>query len=98
VDVGDHTTASDGSLDQGVELLVTSDSKLQMSGSNSLDLQVLGGVTGQLENLSGEVLKDGGAVHCRSGTDSRVGAHSALQESVDSSYWELNSNKLDPHA
>jgi hypothetical protein len=92
VNVRDDSSASDGSLDEGVELLVTSDCKLQMSGRDSLDLQVLGGVTCKLEDLSCEVFEDGSTVHCRSGSDSRVGAHSALQESVDSSYWELESS------
>lgn len=59
VDVWDHTTASDGGFDQGVELLISSDGELEMSWSNSLHLKVLGGVSSQLENLSGEVLKDG---------------------------------------
>lgn len=56
VDVRDHTTASNSGLDQGVELLITSNSKLQMSRSNSLHLEILGGVAGQLEDLSGQVL------------------------------------------
>lgn len=45
MDVRDHTTTSDGCLDEGVELLVTTDSELQMAGSYALDLEVLAGVT-----------------------------------------------------
>jgi hypothetical protein len=45
VDVGDHTTTGDGGLDEGVKLLVTTDSELQMAGSYALDLEVLAGVT-----------------------------------------------------
>jgi hypothetical protein len=40
VDVGDHTTAGDGRLDQGVELLVTADGELEVAGGNALDLRV----------------------------------------------------------
>ncbi len=41
VNVRDHTTASDGGLDQGVKLLVTSDGELKVSRSNSFHLKVL---------------------------------------------------------
>ena len=89
MDVWDDTSAGDGGLDESVELLITSDGKLQVSWGDSLHLEVLGSVTGELENLSGQVLEDGSAVNCGSGSDSAVGAHSALQDSVDSSNWEL---------
>jgi len=62
VNVRDHTTASDGGLDQGVELLIASNGKLEMSGSNSFHLKVLASVAGQLENLSSQVLEDGSSV------------------------------------
>ncbi len=90
MDVGDHTTASDGGLDQGVELLVASDGELEVSRCDSFHLKVLASVSGELENLSGQVLKDSCGVHGRSSTDSAVSAHSALQESVNSSNGELN--------
>ena len=86
----DDTTTSDSGLDQGIELLITSDSKEQVSGSNSLNLKILRGVSCQLKDLGGEVLKNSSRVDGGSSTDSTVGAHSALQESVDSTNWELN--------
>jgi len=89
VDVWDHTSSGDGRLDEGVKLLVTSDRELQMSWGDSLHLEVLRGVTGELQNLSGQVLENGSAVNGGGGSDSAVGAHSALQNSVDSSDWEL---------
>lgn len=64
MNVRDDTTASNGGLDQGVELFISSDGELQMSRSNSLHLKVLGGVAGQLEDLSGQVLKDSSCVDC----------------------------------
>ena len=94
MDVWDDTTTSDGSLDESVELLITSDGELEMSWSDSLHLKILGSVTGELKNLSGQVLEDGGAVNCGSGSDSAVGADSALQDSVDSSNWELRNSKI----
>lgn len=64
VDVRDHTTASDGGLDEGVELLVTSDCQLKVAGCNSFHLKVLGGVSSEFEDLSGQVLEDSSSVDC----------------------------------
>ena len=38
VDVGDDTTTGDGGLDEGVELLVTTDSELKVTGGDALHL------------------------------------------------------------
>lgn len=62
-----------------------------MSGGDALHLQVFAGVTGQLKDLSSEVLEDSGGVHGRSGSNTAVGSDSALQESVDTSHGELHS-------
>ena len=51
MDVGNDAAAGDGGLDEGVQLLVSADGELEMAGSDTLHLQVLGGVAGQLENL-----------------------------------------------
>ena len=58
MDVRNHTTASDGGLDQSVKLLVAADSQLQVTRGYSLHLEVLACVASELENLSGEVLED----------------------------------------
>ena len=42
MDVGDDTTAGDGRLDEGVELLVTADGELEVAGRDALDLWVSG--------------------------------------------------------
>lgn len=47
----DDTTARDRRLDQAVQLLVSSDGQLQVPGSDTLHLQVLGRVSGQLQDL-----------------------------------------------
>ena len=89
VDVRDDTTTSNSGLDQRVELLITFYSEEEMSRGDSLDLEVLRGVTSELKNLSGEVLEDGGRVDGRGGADSAVGTDAGLEESVDSSHGEL---------
>lgn len=52
VDMRNDTSASDGRLDQTVQLLVTPDGQLQVTRRDTLHLQILGRVTGQLENLT----------------------------------------------
>ena len=51
MDVGDDPSPGDGGLDEGVQLLVPPDGQLQVPRGGPLDVQVLGGVTGQLHHL-----------------------------------------------
>ena len=51
VDMRDHPTPCDGSLDERVQLLVPPDGKLQVPGGDPLNLQVLTGIASQLEHL-----------------------------------------------
>ena len=55
MDVRDDATAGDGGLDQGVQLLVSSDGQLQVAGGDTLHFQILGGVARQLKNFSSQV-------------------------------------------
>lgn len=48
VDVGNDTSSSNCCLDQRVQLLITTDGQLQVTGSDALHLQVFGGVARQL--------------------------------------------------
>ena len=92
VDLGEDTTLSDGgSTEKSVELLVVSDGELNVSWDDSASLVVLGGVSSELEDLSGEVLKNGGSVDWGTGSNSSGG--SGLSEvSGDSSDGELESS------
>ena len=90
VDVRDHTAASNGGLDQSVELFVTADSQLQVTGSDALDLEVLRGIARQFKDFSGQVLEDRGRVHSRGCTNSAAGVDSGLEDSVNSSNGELH--------
>lgn len=89
VDMWDDTTTGDGSLDEGVQLLVTADGQLQMAGGHTLHLQILGGVASQLKHLSGQVLQDRGGVDSGGGTNALVRRHTGLQETMDTTNWEL---------
>ena len=91
MNVWQDTTAGNGDRAQELgELLVISDGELNVSWNDSALLVVSGGVSGQLENLGGEVLKDGSQVDW--GTRPETGGVlSSLQVSADSSDWELKS-------
>ena len=54
----DHTTASNGSLDQSIQLLVSADGELEMTGGYSFDLEVLASVASELQHLSSQVLEN----------------------------------------
>lgn len=64
-----------------------------MAGCDPLHLEVLGGVAGQLEDLGGEVLQDGGAVHGGGGANTPSRETPALEVTVDPEGKEKCQNK-----
>ena len=77
VDVGEDTAGSDGNTaEELVELFVVADSELNVTGSDAGALVVAGGVTGELEDFSGEVFHHRGEVH--GGTTADAGSIAAL--------------------
>ena len=50
-------------LDQGIQLFIATNGKLQVAGGDTLHLQVLGGVTCQLQHLGSQVLCVSACVH-----------------------------------
>ncbi len=92
VDVGKNTALGDGDRSQKlVELLVVSDGQLDVAGNNAGLLVVASGVSGELEDLGGEVLEDGGKVH--GGTSSNTSSESSsLEEAADTTDGELKSS------
>lgn len=91
VDMRDDTTAGDRRLDQTVQLLVSTDGELQVTRRDTLHLQILGRVAGQLENLSGQVLEDGSGVDGGRGSDASVAGRAVLQVPMDTTDGELKS-------
>lgn len=94
VDVGNDTSSSDGGFDQRVELLIAADGQLQVPGRDPLHFEILGRVPGQLQHLSGQVLKDGRAVHGCRGSHAPVAGGPSLQVPVDAAHWELQPGPL----
>ena len=91
MNIGQHTTAGDGhTAEQFVELLVVADGELHVSGDNTASLVVTSGVTGELENLSSEVLEDSGEVY-RGGTSHTSRVATFPKETRDTTDGELKS-------
>ena len=89
MDVREDTTGSDSAvLKELVEFFVVSNSELDVSWDDSGLLGVLGSVSGKFENLGGEVLKDSSEIDWGTSSDSGGGSV-LLEESSDSSNWEL---------
>ena len=92
MDVGEDTTGSDGdTTEELVELFVVADSELNVTGSDARALVVAGGVTGQLEDFSGEVFHDSGEVDGGTTTDAS-GVAALSQEARHTADGELKAS------
>ena len=92
LDVGQHASLGDGYAGQElVQLFVVADGQLQVAGDDSGLLVVAGGVAGQLEHFSGQVLEDGSQVDRGAGADP-LGVVALPQEPVDAAHGELEAS------
>merc|ERR1712186_143414 len=86
LDVGEDSALGDGdSGEQLVQLLVVPDGQLEVAGDDPSLLVVAGSVASQLEDLSSEVLHDGGQIDRGSGTNTG-GVVTLPQETVDTAH------------
>ena len=70
MDVRKNSSLGDGDVSEElVQLFVVSDGELNVSWGDTAPFVVLGGVSGEFQELRGEVLEDGGEVDRSSGTD-----------------------------
>jgi hypothetical protein len=92
LDVGEDTTLSDGdAAEELAELFIVSDGELKMSGNDSRLLVVSGSVASELDDLSGQILEDGGHVDGSTSTDS-VSPVASSKHSVNSADGELETS------
>jgi hypothetical protein len=83
VDVGQNTTLGDGDVaEKLVQLLIVADGELEVTGDDTGLLVVASGVASKLEDLSSQVLEDGGEVDGSAGTDT-LGVVALAEETVD---------------
>ena len=88
LDVGQDTTLGDGDSREKFVQLVVTDGELKMSWDDSGLLVVTGSITGQLEDLSSEVLEDGSQVD-RGTSTHLLSVVAFAEESLDSADREL---------
>ena len=70
MDVGEHAALGDRDAREELgELLVVADRELDVARDDARLLVVARGVAGELEDLGGELLEDGGEVDRRAGAD-----------------------------
>ena len=91
VDVRDDTTSGNGSLDQGIQFFVTPNGQLQVARSDTLDLQILAGVSSQLEDLGRQVFENCRRVNGSGSSDTVSLVNRLLQETVNTTDRELKS-------
>jgi hypothetical protein len=92
LDVGQHTTLSDGDTGQElVEFLVVADGQLKMTGNDASLLVVTSGVAGQLEHFGCEVFHHSGQVDWSTSTDT-FSVVSLAEQTVDTTDWELKTS------
>ena len=91
VDVGQNSSRGNGNSSKKlVQLLVVLNGKSDVPGNNTGLFVVTSGVSGKLEDLSTEVLKNSGEVYRGSSSDTRS-VLSLTKESSDTSHRELKS-------
>ena len=92
VDVRNDTSTGNCCLDKRIQFFVTTNSKLQMAGCDTLDLEILAGVSSQLQDFGSQVLKNGRSVDSSCGSHSMSMVNGVLQETVDTTNGELKSS------
>ena len=89
VNVRDDTSTGNGGLDQSIQFFITSNGKLQVTRRDTLDLKILAGVSGQLQNFGGKVFQNGRGVNGSGSSYSVSLVNRVLQETMDTTNREL---------
>ena len=92
VNVRDHTTSSNCSLDQSVQFFVTPDGQLQVAWCNTLDLQILAGISSQLQDFSSKVFQDCRCVDSGGSSNTVTLVDRVLKETVNTTDRELKTS------
>ncbi len=91
MDVRQNTTIGDsGIAHELVQFLIIADGELNVAWNDSGLLVVAGGISGEFQDFSAQVLEDGGGVDWGTSSDS-LSVSALLEESGDSADWELQS-------
>lgn len=92
VDVGENSTLGDGyTRQQLIQLFVVLDGQLDMAGVDAVLLVITGSITGQLQDLSSEVLENGSEVK-RGTCTNTLGEVTLFKLGVNSTNGELQTS------
>lgn len=89
VNVRNNTTTGNGGLDESIELFVTSNGQLKMPGSDTFHLEILAGISSQLQDLSSEVFENSGCVDSSGCANSLTVLDRLFEKTMDSTDGEL---------
>ncbi len=89
MDVWNDTSTGDGSLDQCIEFLVSTNGKLQVTRCDALHFKILTCVPGQFEHFGRKVFQDCRCVNGGGGTDALTMLDRSFQETVNPTNGEL---------
>lgn len=88
----ENTTKGDRCANERVEFFVSADGELQVAGGNTLDFEILCGISCELEDFSGQVFEDGGYVDSSLGSNAHLILGVVLQETLDTTTRELKTS------
>ena len=92
VDVREDTTGGNGDVaEKLVQFFVIADGELKMTGRDGLLLVIVGSVTGQFEDFSGQVFKDGSQVDGGTRADA-LSIVSTTKKTMDTTNRELKTS------
>ncbi len=83
------TTTRNRCLNKRIQLFISTNSKLQVSGRNTLDFQVLACVSRQFEYFSSQILENGGTVNSSFGSNADILQGTRFEVPVDTADGEL---------
>jgi hypothetical protein len=89
VDVRQNTTKGNRGVNESIKLLVTSDGELQVSGRDTLDLEILGGIACKFEDFGCQVFENCCDVDGGFCTDAHLVLGLRLEETLDTAAGEL---------
>ena len=90
VNVRNNSTTSNGSFDQCIEFLVSTDGQLQMPRSDTLHLQILTSISCKLQYFCGQVLEYGCSIDSSCCTNSPIGGNPSLEQTVNTTHRKLH--------
>jgi len=89
VNVRNDTTTCNGSLDESIQLFVTTNGELQVARRDALDFQIFAGISSQLEHFGSQVFKNGRSVNGSGSTDTVTLVNRVLEETMHTTHGKL---------